>query len=127
MLIFAFQILQSFDKIDSLEESQIILVSDGQNGHGSLPNATQNCIEEGVVVNSIAVTQIADERMLNISDATGGRAFSYTEDGFLSLERYFLEYTSGVSSPGSSTTATVSLGSVLVQHLLQRNLSSAIY
>ena len=103
-----------------MEESQIILISDGQNNAGSLPNASQYCIEVGVVVNTIAVTQSADERMLNISDATGGRPFSYTEHGFLSLERYFLEYTSGVS-------ATVSAGSVLFQHLLQRNLFSATY
>ena len=112
--IFYFQILQSFDKLDSVAESQIILISDGKNNVGSLANATQICIEEGVVVNSIAVTQEADERMLNISDATGGRAFSYTADGFLSLERYFLEYTSS----GSSTTAKVSVWSVLVQHFL---------
>ena len=105
MCILVFQVLKSFDKIDSEEGSQIILISDGNNSHGSLPDAIQNCMEAGVVVHTIAVTEGADQRMVDISDATGGRVFSYIEQSYVSLEKIVLEIISGatVSSGFSSS------------------------
>ena len=94
--------LESFKEIDSTNEAEIILISDGENVRGSIERATANLIAGGVVVHSIAVTEEADERLEHISKGTGGRCFSYTEGGATSLAAIFNEIISGRSAAGSA-------------------------
>ena len=102
------QMLQSFKEIDSTEEAEIILISDGQTG-GDMEAATADLKAAGVVVHSTAVTEYADQRLVDISRATGGRYFSYTESGgSASLAAILNEIISG-GSASNSAVATVSV------------------
>ena len=75
------QMLRSFEEIDSTKEAELILISDGANGRGSMEAAMANLKNAGVVVHSIAVTGAADQRLVDISKETGGRCFVYTDKG----------------------------------------------
>ena len=102
------QMLQSFKEIDSTEEAEIILISDGKN-NGDMEAATVDLKAAGVVVHSIAVTEEADQRLVDISKATGGRCFAYTESGgSASLAAILNEIISGRSAT-TSAVATVSV------------------
>ena len=87
----------------------MILISDGKNNvrRSDLPNSIQNCVDAGVVVHSIAVTQTADPRLVDIATTTGGRRFAYTAQGVLSLQSLFSEIIKGRVPSGSSAAATV--------------------
>lgn len=99
--------LKSFEIIDSTEESEVILISDGENNDGDLEQATQTLVNAGIVVHCIAVTQAADQRLQDISRRTGGRCYAYTEGGSVSLAILLSEIISGGSISGSSAAATM--------------------
>ena len=98
------QMFRSFEEIDSTKETEIILISDGANGRGSMETAMANLTTAGVVVHSIAVTGAADQRLVDISKETGGRCFAYTDKGSTSLATILNEIISGRSSTSSAVT-----------------------
>lgn len=103
--------LVTFSQIDSTDESEVILISDGENGAGNLDTATQSLVDAGVVVHCIAVTQEADARLEEISKGTDGRCFAYTEAGSVSLSAVLSEIIFGGSVSSSSAATTVNTSS----------------
>ena len=67
------KVLRGFTLLDTTEESEIILISDGENNEGSMENATQNCVDAGVVIHSITVTEAADQVLVDLANKTRGR------------------------------------------------------
>ena len=102
-----FKILRAFKQLDSIEESEIILISDGENNRGHLPDAIQNCVEAGVVVHCVAIAEQADQRLIEIADKTGGRMFSNPGSDFRLLAAAFAEIVSSGQTMDSKATSTV--------------------
>lgn len=76
----------------------MILISDGLDGYGGLELATQRCVNAGVVVHSISVTEAADRRLIDIATQTGGKVFFFSELGVTSLAAMLSEViTSGAT------------------------------
>lgn len=86
----------------------MILISDGKDGGGSkdLENVTQMLVDEKVVVHCIAVTDIADERLVDISNSPGGKVYAYS--GNTSLTGILSEIISGglITQPLASVTVS---------------------
>ena len=101
------QTISKFEILDSTEEAEVILISDGKNGIGDLYTATQHCIDAGVVVTSIALTNSADQRLVTISERTGGRLLHITDNGTVSLAAAFTDIVSGGIATDSESSSTV--------------------
>lgn len=92
--------LISFEEITTTKGSEIILISDGKNGSGDMEEATARLVDAGVIVHSISITEAADQRLMDISEKTGGRCFAYTESRSESLTILLSEIIFGGSTTG---------------------------
>ena len=82
----------------------MILITDGS---GSIGNAVQECVSKGVVVHTVAVTDAADSRLLDISTRTGGKTYACSGQGSSSLAATFSEIISSAVISNSLTPVTV--------------------
>ena len=101
--------MRSFQILDSIEEAEIIVISDGENNVGNLTTATQLCINTGVVVTSVTFTDTAEQTLVNISEQTGGRVLQLADNGTVTLTSVFTEIVSGGIVADSESSATVRL------------------
>ena len=103
------KLLRNFKQLDSIEESEIILISDGENNGGSMEAATENSLEAGVVVHCVAITEAADQRLIDLASKTGGRMFSHSGSDFRLLAAAFSEIVSSGQTTDSKAASTVCL------------------
>lgn len=101
------KLLRNFSNLDSIQESEVILISDGQNNVGDLELATNDCVDAGVVVHCIAVTDAADQRLQDIAYRTRGKILFYSGLGFTSLAALFSEVISGGATVDTLASVTV--------------------
>ena len=105
--IFIFKILKGFAKLDTTEETEIILISDGQNNVGTLGNVTKDFVDAGVVIHSVTVTERADQILVDLAKKTRGRSFENDAQDFHRLITVFSEIVSGGPVPNSNSPITV--------------------
>ena len=101
--------LRNFTQLDSIEEYEIILISDGMENVGSLENAKQNCVEAGVVVHCVVIAKEADPRLIDIASETGGRVLSNSGSDFRLLAAAFSEIVTSGQTVDSTAISTVSI------------------
>lgn len=99
--------MRAFKELDSIRETEIILISDGLNNDGSMEDATKHCVEAGVVVHCVLITEAADQRLIDIASETGGRIFSNSGSDFRLLAAAFSEIVSNGQAMDSKATLTV--------------------
>ena len=99
--------MRTFTQLDSIKESEIILISDGENGRESMESAIQACVEAGVVVHCLALTEAADHRLIDLASATAGRMFSHSGSNFRLLAAAFVGLVSSGQTADSKATFTV--------------------
>ena len=99
--------MRTFKELDSIQESEIILISDGLNNDGIMEDATEHCVEAGVVVHCVLITEAADQRLIDIASETGGRIFSNSGSDFRLLAAAFSEIVSSGQTTDSKATSTV--------------------
>jgi hypothetical protein len=91
------------------ENGEIILISDGRNTRGNLSSTRMNAINAKVKIYTIAVSQQADTLLSDIAVETGGKHFTYLEDGNFSFAAVFNEAISGGDSVTSAASQSVTV------------------
>ncbi|XP_060589557.1 calcium-activated chloride channel regulator 1-like isoform X2 [Ruditapes philippinarum] len=105
------------------ENGEIILISDGRNNEGTLDLARMNAINAKVKINTIAVSQQADTLLSDIAAETGGKSFTYLENGNFSFAAVFNEAISG----GDTVTLAASQSVTLLSEKISHNVANTTF
>ncbi|KAH3810356.1 hypothetical protein DPMN_138747 [Dreissena polymorpha] len=97
-------------KFGTAENSEIILMSDGQdNDPLKLEEATLNAKQAKVTIHTVSISQEADQRMIDLAVSTGGKYFTYLDKGRTSFEAVFSEaISSGITEQSTKALKLIS-------------------
>lgn len=78
-IVEAIKILKS--TLKDVENTELIVISDGENTDGDLELTIEEAVREKVIIYTIAITQQADTVLANISQKTSGKHYTYLQSG----------------------------------------------
>lgn len=105
--IFIFKVLKGFTRLNTTEETEIILISDGENNVGTLGDVTKILVDAGVVIHSVTVTDVADQILVDLAKKTRGHLFENNAEHLASLISMLSGIISGGPVPDSNSLITV--------------------